>query len=194
MNFLAHSFLSCSDADIRLGNIIADMIKNKEVEGLDKGIIHGIELHRKIDSFTDGHPAIKRCTKLLHERQGKYATVIVDIFFDHILFLNWDQYSATSFPDFKKLVYKDIDANTKPLPTYAADRLQRMLSGDWLEGYTTSKGMNYVFGRVAERAKFENNLADAMTDFYDHQDALQRDFDLFFPEIIEMVNDQCQNF
>ena len=66
MNFLAHTYLSCSNEDLLVGNFLADFMKNKDIESLPSNILKGIDLHRKIDSFTDSHPAVKEVNKRFH--------------------------------------------------------------------------------------------------------------------------------
>jgi acyl carrier protein phosphodiesterase len=52
LNYLAHSYLSYQKTDLIIGNFIADSIRGNQFEGLTDGIIEGIRLHRKIDTFT----------------------------------------------------------------------------------------------------------------------------------------------
>jgi len=117
MNYLAHCFLSCSDDNLLIGNMVADMIRNKDLENLDPAIVKGVMLHRLIDSFTDNHPTIRETSKLLHKRHGKYAPVVTDIFYDYILFQNWSSYSDMPFETFKAKVYHQItSADLSGLP------------------------------------------------------------------------------
>jgi len=55
MNYLAHTFLSLGDEDILIGNFITDFINAKQARVLDERYQVGLDLHRKIDAFTDNH-------------------------------------------------------------------------------------------------------------------------------------------
>ena len=37
---------------------------------------------------------LKKCIEMLKPEYGRYAGIVVDIFFDHFLAANWNQYSA----------------------------------------------------------------------------------------------------
>ena len=59
MNHLAHAFLSpLNDAQILVGNLSADWIKGRARRSLPEGIQLGMDLHRRIDVFTDTHPLV----------------------------------------------------------------------------------------------------------------------------------------
>ena len=192
MNYLAHCFLSCSDDNLLIGNMVADMIRNKDLDNLDPAIVKGVMLHRVIDSFTDNHLATRRTAKLLHERHGKYAPVITDIFYDHILYKNWDTYSDMTFESFKALAYHQINnADLSGLPTKVQGSVLRMVEGNWLDSYTTISGMDYVFSRVALRAKFDSNILTATKDLIELEDALNEGFHAFFPDMQARVSEFC---
>lgn len=192
MNYLAHCFLSCSDDNLLIGNMVADMIRNKDLDNLDPAIVKGVMLHREIDSFTDNHPATRRTAKLLHERHGKYAPVVTDIFYDYILYQNWGIYSDTPFDTFKATVYHQIkSADLIDLPEKVQGSLGRMVEGNWLDSYTTIRGMDYVFSRVALRAKFDSNILTATRDLLELEEALDEGFHAFFPDIQARVKEFC---
>ncbi|MEL7021319.1 MAG: DUF479 domain-containing protein, partial [Bacteroidota bacterium] len=84
MNFLAHLFLSCNDESLLIGNFIADAIRNRDLKQYSKAIQSGVLLHRKIDSYTDNHPIIRKGTKRLRPQHRKYAAVVIDVFYDYL--------------------------------------------------------------------------------------------------------------
>ena len=92
MNFLAHLYLSPEDDHITLGNFIADAVKGKEFYKYNDKIKEGILLHRAIDKYTDQHPVFKRSTQKLNGKYKKYSAVITDIYYDHFLAKNWNNY------------------------------------------------------------------------------------------------------
>jgi acyl carrier protein phosphodiesterase len=56
-------------------------------------------LHRAIDTFTDAHPVFRESTKVTF-RYHHYAGVIVDVFYDHFLAKNWNNYSDENLEEF----------------------------------------------------------------------------------------------
>jgi acyl carrier protein phosphodiesterase len=92
MNHLAHFVLSGGDADLAIGNFVADFITNRQLPDFSAGVQRGIWLHREIDAFTDSHPIVKQSTKRLHPFHHKYSPVIVDVYYDYLLAKNWDSF------------------------------------------------------------------------------------------------------
>lgn len=55
MNYLAHLYLSGESDEIKLGNFIGDFVKGNKYQHYPEMVAYGIQLHRKIDSFTATH-------------------------------------------------------------------------------------------------------------------------------------------
>ena len=51
MNFLMHMFLSGEDERLLAGNFMGDFVKGPLLDRFPAGVMRGITLHRKIDSF-----------------------------------------------------------------------------------------------------------------------------------------------
>ena len=191
MNFLAHIFLSCQEEDLLIGNFIADSIRNKEMADYVPTIQRGIALHRKIDSYTDTHPMVRRSTHRLHPHHGKYAPVVVDILFDYVLSHNWDKYSSEPLPLFSKKIYWLLEQRIADLPLKMQRRVPTMIREDWLMKYGQEDGLRYVFQTMEKRAKFPANFDKAVDNLLAEYDAFEEDFNLFFPDVIGMVNEFC---
>ena len=88
MNYLGHAYLSMGNEEVLAGNMMGDYVKGKAVlETYPDGIRKGLMLHRKIDSFTDAHPAVSRAKVFFRQDYDLYAGAIVDIIFDHFFWL-----------------------------------------------------------------------------------------------------------
>ena len=57
MDFLAYLTLSYPSAGLVGGNFIGDHVRNKDLVHFTKEVRLGIDMHRRIDSFTDKHKA-----------------------------------------------------------------------------------------------------------------------------------------
>jgi len=191
MNFLAHLFLSCQDENLLIGNFIADSIRNKEVASYSSEIQKGIFLHRRIDSYTDQHPEVKKGTRRLHPNHGKYAPVVVDILYDYILSHNWEKYTEEPLARFSKRMYWILEQRIEELPTKLQKRVPSMIQHDWLMNYGTEKGLRYVFSRMKERARFPTNFDVAVDDMLENYELFEEEFNTFFPEVIGEVNVFC---
>ena len=191
MNFLAHLFLSCDQEDLLIGNFIADFVPNREVKAYPEGIKQGIMLHRQIDSYTDTHPVARRSARRLYSRHSKYASVIIDIFYDHLLAINWELYSDRSLPDFAEEAYRVLEVNIGRMPPILQQRLPRMIADNWLVRYASFDGVGFTIERMKNRASKPHLLSDAVESLMKDYSDFDAEFNLFFPDIIAFVEERC---
>lgn len=192
MNFLAHLFLSCDDEDLLIGNFIADFIRNKEVENYPLSIQKGIELHRQIDTYTDNHPMVRQGVRRLQVFHRKYAPVVIDIIYDHLLALNWSKYSGQSLDSFAKDIYSILEKRMQELPPKLQRRLPGMIRGQWLQSYRTREGMLFTLKKMDERTAFPSSFGQALQHLDNDFDAYQSEFYQFFPDLVNYVESHCK--
>ena len=185
MNFLAHIFLSGKNEAVLIGNFIADSVSNKMVEKYPIDIQKGIHLHRKIDHFTDTHPKVKESTKLLNPAHGKYAPVLLDIFYDYFLIRNWERYSSKNFEDFTKRAYQILEANFEHVPHSLRKNLPAMIESNWLANYGKLEGIEFTVKKVMNRVSKPKKLENSIETIFDHFDEINEKFNVFFPELVE---------
>lgn len=125
MNFLGHLYLAGTDPNIRLGNFIADHIKGIPLSHFSPRIREGIMMHRAIDYFTDSHPAMAECRRLLRPGYAKYAGVALDVVLDFYLADNWHLFSNTPLRPFLAKFYLQLLVRWRWLPPF----WKRMLPG-----------------------------------------------------------------
>ncbi len=191
MNFLAHIYLSCKEPNLLVGNFMADFIGNKYKSNLKPEILQGIELHRRIDHFTDNHPSVKEAVKVIRESQGKYAPVTIDILFDYILTHHWDIYSNQNLKEFTLFAYDTLDNHLEYYPSKLQEMVPRMIADDFLMSCATEERLITTFQRVKRRAKFDNNFDEGHRALFDHYDILSKHFHDFFPDLIQHVSEYC---
>lgn len=191
MNHLAHFFLSCENDDLLIGNFIADFIRNKEVTTFSEAVQEGIFLHRKIDTFTDNHKIVRQGTQRLRQYHGKYAPVILDVLYDNILIKNWHLYSGQNLKDFTQSVYIILQERFDELPLKLQKRIPNMIASDWLYQYGTDLGLRFVFQKMDERTKFPSNFVAAVEHFNEDYKLYEKEFNLFFPDLMEFVEKEC---
>lgn len=184
VNFLAHLYLSGNDPNIQLGNFIGDFVRGRNVaKQFGTSIGRGIELHRSIDEFTDHHPIVKMSKARLREKYRHYAAVIVDIFYDHYLARNWDQYHDTFLPDYAESVYKMIMSREDILPEKVKWMMPYMIKQDWLTNYARIEGINRVLGGMSRRTSFDSKMNEAVEDLKLNYADFEKEFFEFFPEL-----------
>jgi acyl carrier protein phosphodiesterase len=156
MNYLGHAFLSFGDADILTGNMIGDHVKGKlALDNYPEGIRKGIMLHRKIDQFTDEHPATQRAKVLFREKYRLYAGAVMDTLFDHFLANDPKQFgSEKKLLDFSLETYSRLEQNSQYFPDRFAQYFPYMKEHNWLYNYRHMQGMKQSLGGLERRAKY----------------------------------------
>lgn len=184
MNFLAHFYLSGDSEAVMFGNFIADFIKGIGVESYQGDVCRGIILHREIDAFTDRHRQVAQSKRRLWQRHRHYSAVIVDIFYDHFLARNWQEYSTIPLADFARHAYCAIQRFDTMLPPRAKQTLPRMMANNWLVNYGRLEGIDRAMQGMAGRACFPSSMAGAIADLQKDYVGFERDFRKFFPELV----------
>lgn len=191
MNFLAHAYLAGDDENIIVGNFIADHVKGKAIYRFSDRIRDGIMLHRRIDAFTDSHPIVRQSSARLRHKFGKYSGVIVDMFFDHFLARNWQDYSTQPLKQFTSGIYKVIMRHFMILPPKTKRILPFMMADDWLAGYAYLEGLNMALTGMSRRTNFNSGMEFAV-------DALKSDYDIYHQEFkeffVDLKNDTARFF
>ena len=187
MNYLAHLYLSGDSAEIILGNFIGDYVKGNKYLQYPDQVAYGIILHRNIDSFTDQHPNVKDCMKLIKPGYGRYAGIVTDVFFDHLLAVNWPDYSAVTLRQFAKKAHIVFLSNFGILPYKVKQFLPFLIQHKRFESYAHRENMFQVLEIMSRRTSLPANSKWAMemlNQEYEQFDALFRSF---FAELIDYV-------
>ena len=183
MNFLAHLYLSNNNKELMIGNFIADHVKGNKFSLFPDNIQKGILLHRAIDSYTDAHEIVRVSKRRLHERYGHYDGVIIDIFYDHFLAINWRDYSEIPLDIFVNSVYDLLQSNINTLPQKTQDILPSMIEYNWLYNYQFAKGIKAVLNGMNNRTNGKSNMNLAIEDLLLHYDDFKNDFTIFFKDL-----------
>jgi acyl carrier protein phosphodiesterase len=185
MNFLAHLFLSGDNPKVKIGNFIGDFVKGKNLtERFDADVAKGIALHREIDWFTDTHLIVKQSKDRLRPKYRHYSGVIVDIFYDHFLAKNWNNYSKELLPDFAEAFYIMIKQHDAILPEDVKYMMPYMINGNWLVNYSKLEGIQKALSGMARRTRFESKMEESVADLQENYEDFKKEFEVFFPELI----------
>jgi acyl carrier protein phosphodiesterase len=185
VNLLAHAILSptdCPDADAVLaGNVVADFVKGKARHALPGPVRAGMALHQCIDAFTDTHYLVIRAAERLEPNWGRYSTVLVDIFFDHLLAREFQRHHELPLRIFAQRTYRTVHAFAPGLPENARHAVAAMTVDDWLTSYATLDGIRLALTRMSTRLRHGIELAPSVEDFLVHEESFERALGEFFP-------------
>lgn len=184
MNYLAHIYLSGESEEVILGNFIGDYVKGQQFLNYPEDVAKGIVLHRQIDSFTDSHPVIIECIIKLRPVFGKYAGIIIDIFLDHFLAVNWRNYSFEKLSTFTKRFHAVILANFFQLPSQVKMFVPFLIQHKRLQSYASFEGVEKTLRIMAKHTSLPAETEWALQILEEEYQFFNDAFHRFFPEII----------
>ncbi|MBN2745778.1 MAG: DUF479 domain-containing protein [Bacteroidales bacterium] len=193
MNYLAHLFLSGENEYLMVGNFIADHIKGNKISKYSIEVKKGIELHRNIDYFTDHHPEFVKTRERLHQNQHKYAGVVADIFYDHLLAVHWKKFSNLDLNNFVSFCYGVLLRNYTILPSKSKRIVPFLIMQNWLVNYRTFDGLNRSFELMSRRVKYSSKIQHSVADLKKDYADYSQEFLKFFPDMIEFVKDKTND-
>lgn len=170
-----------------MGNILADLLHGREIKLLHDKYRGGIQLHRAIDFITDNHHLHSKSLKLLYPSQGKYAPVVMDIFYDYFLSRHWTLFVDSDMRLVCDDVYHTLLRHSDQIPEAKRDMIQRMIADDFLYSCSNIPRLSSTFERLKRRVSFTSNLSGAVEDLLSHEAVLEAHFLSFFPAIIPEI-------
>jgi len=191
MNYLAHLHLGGKSPGHLLGSLYGDFVKGAVAGRFTPDIEAGIVLHRRIDSFTDRHPNVLAALGRFPKERRRYAGIIVDVFFDHLLARHWRQYSPQPLNDFVGQVY-GILANEPQLPGRLAAVAPYMIADDWLGSYRDFRVLEAVLNGISRRLSRPEGLAGAFFEVRELYEPLSEDFRAFYPQLQTFAREALQ--
>lgn len=190
MNYLAHTFLSFHKPEIIVGNFIADSMHGNHFDGLPEGIVKGIKLHRKIDSYTDNHPVYLTSKHRFRKDFDKYSGVLMDIIYDHFLAKNFSHYSSLSLQDYADGIYKTLKDNFEFLPEHAQRFYGYMTERNILYHYSSLEGIETVLTHLSHRIRHRYELQLAIPILKSQYNEIEEEFSVFFDDLLLFCKSQ----
>lgn len=185
MNYLAHIYLSRDQELLSIGNFMADHVKGSKYKSYNEQVQIGILLHRQIDSFTDAHPVPRRSKRRLHDRYGLFRGIIIDIFYDHFLAKNWNEYSTVNLKVYTENFYELLGRNTEVLPEKVLMLSNYMIKDNWLLSYAELEGIQKVLDGMNRRTGSISEMNRAVEDLRENYKEFENDFTLFFKDLCD---------
>lgn len=188
MNFLAHLYLSGDDPGILVGNFMGDFVKGRVGDEYPIPVRQGIVLHRRIDSFAQNHPLFRRSRQRLAPSNRHYRGVMVDLFYDHYLALEWDDWSNEPLEEWLARVREVIERYITLLPGRLPVILP-LIFDELLPSYREIEGIGHALERMSGRIRHPNPLAGGEAELARNYAGLRDDFRQFLPDARRFVRD-----
>lgn len=189
MNFLAHALLAGEAPALIVGGVAGDWIKGNLPAGLPDDLARGVSLHRAIDHYAETHPAFCRSRSRVSPARRRYAGVLVDVFYDHLLARDWSAIHPQPLSQYSESVYGLIETRLPDLPAASHPALKLMAKEDWLSSYAQIEGIADVLARMSRRARRSNPLAQGELELLADVEGFTGDFYEWFGDAREFCRE-----
>ncbi len=184
MNFLAHLYLAGDDEDLILGQMLGDFLEPGWRERVPVAVQRGIRQHQQVDLFTDRHPIFARSRARLPVGLRRYAGIVIDIYYDHVLANHWSRFRADlTLEQFAHTRYQTLLRRKDELTDKLRLALPSIVQHDWLTSYRDFSGIQRTLRGVSRRLRRANPIGEAGVSLRREHAGLERDFLDFFPEL-----------
>ncbi len=151
MNYLAHILLSGDNPHMQVGGLLGDFVKGPLRGHYPVGVESGIQLHRSLDSYADNLPEISELFVLFPAPWRRYAGIVIDVCFDHLLACNWRHYHDQPLDEYCADFYQHLQTCQAWLPDGAHDFSVRAPQIGWLQRYAEPGVIPGVLRQVGGR-------------------------------------------
>lgn len=190
MNYLGHLYLSPPGEDGLLGSLLGDFVKGPIADRYSGALAQAIALHRRLDSFTDSHPAVKLSKSRVSAPRRRYAGIMVDIFYDHFLARHWHDFHEEPLRVFCARVYEMLERRHDELPERLKMMAPSMARWDWFGSYAEVESIYGALNRISQRLKRENPLVDSADELLRNYAGMEGDFRRFLPDARAFAREQ----
>lgn len=186
MNYLAHLHLAAAAGSSLLGNMMADYVRGNPDGLYPPAVVAGIRMHRRIDSITDSHPAVKNAKVLFNDNVRRVAPIALDVVWDHFLARHWSRLE----PDIplRRFVQQAeaVIAPDLPATPEAFRTLNHYLWRErWLERYAERSFLEQVLHGMASRRPRLSALGEIYPDIVRLYPALEQCFWELYPDMLQ---------
>ena len=161
---------------------MGDFVKGPLPGALSPALAAGVRLHRRIDSFAEGHPAFRRSRSRVSTARRRVAGVMVDMFYDHFLARDWGAFHPEPLAVFTAAQYRLLAGAGEALPLRLRTLLPSMREDDWLASYRDADTVAYALERMAGRLRPGNPLYGAGVELRAEYAGFEADCRDFLPD------------
>ena len=188
VNYLAHAWLARHSDDAILGAILGDFVFGQSgLQDWPPAVRAEIVRHRRIDLYTDAHPAVVVARGLFDDAGlRRYAGIVLDVHFDHCLARHWQRWNDAPLADFTARVYRVLDEHRDELPSRLRAIAPRMAAHDWLGSYVQRGNVDHAVRGIATRLSRNGDKLVACLDVLRIEEArIEAAFEAFFPDLVD---------
>ncbi|HEU0277243.1 MAG TPA: ACP phosphodiesterase [Rhodanobacteraceae bacterium] len=185
MNHLAHALLADPGGpEFALGSSMGDFVHGHPDPAWPAQRQAGLRFHRAIDRFTDAHPEVVAARRAFESPLRRYAGIMLDVWFDHLLVRAWSHFNAEPLDAFAERWLALLDRRAGDLPPAEQRFVGFMHAHDLPAAYGSTATIADVMQGIAHRLSRPSPLADALPAIEAHAGTIERHFEAFFPDLV----------
>lgn len=184
LNHLAHALLATPDDDVILGSLIADFLRGGVDPATARGVRVGIALHRSVDVYTDAHPEVAAARARFDPPYRRYAGILLDMWFDHLLARDWARYGDSSLHAFSQRVQDLLVRREAEVPPRMHSFVRYLHAHDLPERYRERSAIDDALHGLAARLSRANPMAESLPVLEALAVPLEAHFAAFFPDLM----------
>ena len=189
MNFLAHALLAGDDDELILGSLLGDFVHGRIAPGLRPVVEQGVRLHRAVDVHTDAHPLVAGLRSHIPAPFRRYAGILLDIWFDHLLARDFSRWSNTQLQAYSQHLRDLLRKRDAELPEEMRRFAAYMEHNDLPAAYADPAVVGRAIAGVGRRLRRDNPLHEALPLLLQLDPLLQAGFDEFFPQLLQFARE-----
>jgi acyl carrier protein phosphodiesterase len=182
--------LSSHDSEEMVGNLLGDFVRKGGEGAFSETMQRGIELHRRIDGFTDRHSVFRQSRQRIRPELRRFGGIAVDLFYDHFLAREFSSYHDVPLEQFAAQCYRQLETYEPQLPERLQQIMPSMIGRNWLVSYREVDAIERALSRISLRLSRPNALGKTAEDFRLCYDDFAADFESFFPDLLAFTREQ----
>jgi acyl carrier protein phosphodiesterase len=163
-------------------NLYGDFVKGRDLSNYPTIVQNGIRLHRSIDLYIDHHPSVINLMHKLYPELPKVTGIAIDLFFDHLLAIHWNDFHSTEYFSFLEEFYDYSPQNWESFSPTFQHLITEMKSKKWMNFYPSFEGLVKSTQGVGSRISFPNKLSTASNTFVDHRNEIEDCFQIYMKD------------
>lgn len=169
------------DDAARFGTLMGDFARGADLSAWPPAVERAIRLHRRIDAFTDSHALVLAAKRELPLQWRRYAGIVLDVYFDHLLIRGWSRWHAEPIEQYVDDAHDCLARIAPQLGEPARSFAARMAAHRALLACATPAGMAGVLARIGTRLSRPVRLEDALPAALAAHERIEAAFTRFFP-------------
>ena len=140
-----------------------------------------------VDAATDRHPAFLRSKSHIQGPLRRFAGIVVDVYYDHLLTREWRRFRDVPLERWIEGFHDAVRSHAKKLPPAVAADFFRLTDEGLLVSYGSLDGVAAALRRIGRRLRRPVDLSAALPQLAAADPQVREDFLELHPHLVELL-------